>query len=373
MATFGSLNNTNVENNDGNMRFSGGVMSVGGTLTDVAIWAAGWVGGAHFRIAVYQGGSAGDPTGATLIWESGEIVDSNGTVGWRTAVASWSQSVSGTLAAARTWIFVKCNDGTFGLTNGDKGDWDTGSELSSIGNTPGTAFPSTVPSDAGSGGAETIKAYLTFTSSSDTTPDAFSFTDQTAVPVSSVRTSNTVTIAGIDTASAVTVTGGEWQKNGGSWGSSAGTVVNGDTVAVRHTSSASEATATNTTLTIGGVSDTFTSTTQDSVPTAFAFTDQSGVAPSSVITSNTLTLAGVTVTVAISVAGGEYQINGGSWTTSPGTISNGDTFAVRGTSSSGPGVATNVTLTIGGVADTFTFTTAGTPIVVMGGRLSSFP
>jgi hypothetical protein len=60
---------------------------------------------------------------------------------------------------------------------------------------------------------------------------------------------------------AVTVTGGTYSKNGGSYVSSAGTAQNGDTFAVRHTSSSSNSTATNTVLTVGGVSDTFTSTT----------------------------------------------------------------------------------------------------------------
>lgn len=194
----------------------------------------------------------------------------------------------------------------------------------------------------------------------DTTPDAFTFTDQTAVALSTLRTSNTVTITGINAASAVSITGGEWQKNGGSWGSGAGTVVVNDTVAVRHTSSGTDATAVNTTLTIGGVSDTFTSTTGDSTPTAFSFTDATAVALSTLQTSNTLTLAGTNIAAAISITGGEYQVNGGAWTTSAGTIAPGSTFAVRHTSSGSQATATNTVLTIGGVSDTFTSTTLDT-------------
>jgi len=97
----------------------------------------------------------------------------------------------------------------------------------------------------------------------DTTPNAFTFTDQTGVVRSAVTTSNTLTVAGINATSSVSVTGAgsEWQKNGGSWTSAPGTVVNGDTFAVRHLSSAQELTTTDTTLNIGGVSDVFTSTT----------------------------------------------------------------------------------------------------------------
>lgn len=163
MATFGSTNNTNVENVATDHRFTGGVMSEAGTLTDVSVYLTGWAGGATFRFAVYQGGSAGDPTGATLIWQSGQCTDTNGTGGWRTATGSYSQSVSGSLSASRTWIRVKNNDGNLGLTNTDKGDWDSGSEQSNVANSTSVAFASTWESDAGSVAAEAIKAYITYT------------------------------------------------------------------------------------------------------------------------------------------------------------------------------------------------------------------
>lgn len=96
----------------------------------------------------------------------------------------------------------------------------------------------------------------------DTTPDQFTFTDQSGVALSSTITSAPVTITGIDAASAITVSGGTYDINGsGTFVSTAGTVVSGDTVRARHTSSAGYLTATNTVVTIGGVSDTFTSTT----------------------------------------------------------------------------------------------------------------
>jgi hypothetical protein len=97
----------------------------------------------------------------------------------------------------------------------------------------------------------------------DTTPNAFTFTDVSGAALSTVETSNTITVAGLGSgvSVAVTVSGGTFSKNGGGYSSTPTTAQNGDTFAVRHTSSASNSTATNTTLTIGGVSDTFTSTT----------------------------------------------------------------------------------------------------------------
>lgn len=107
----------------------------------------------------------------------------------------------------------------------------------------------------------------------DTTPDAFSFTDQSGVALSSTITSAPITVAGIDAASAITVTGGTYDINGsGIFVSTEGTVSNGDTVRARHTSSASYLTATNTVITIGGVSDTFTSITEgDPANAVFVF------------------------------------------------------------------------------------------------------
>ncbi len=96
---------------------------------------------------------------------------------------------------------------------------------------------------------------------SDTTPDAFSFQDLQNVPAATEMTSLAITVSGIDAAADITVTGGTYSKNGAAFTASAGTVVNGDSVRARHTSSASASTAVNTVVTIGGVSDTFTSTT----------------------------------------------------------------------------------------------------------------
>lgn len=97
----------------------------------------------------------------------------------------------------------------------------------------------------------------------DTTPDQFTFTDQSGVAISSTITSAAVTITGIDAAAAITVSGGTYDINAsGTFTGSAGTVNSGDAVRARHTSSGSYLTATNTVITIGGVSDTFTSTTR---------------------------------------------------------------------------------------------------------------
>lgn len=96
----------------------------------------------------------------------------------------------------------------------------------------------------------------------DTTPDQFTFTDQSGVDVSTEITSAAITVTGIDAAADITVSGGTYDINGsGTFTADPGTVNNGDTVRARHTSSASNSTSVNTIVTVGGVSDTFTSTT----------------------------------------------------------------------------------------------------------------
>lgn len=98
----------------------------------------------------------------------------------------------------------------------------------------------------------------------DTTPAAFTFVDQTGVATSSEITSAPVAITGIDAAATVTVAGGTYSVGcTATYVSTAGTIGNNQTLCARHTSSAAAATATHTTVTVGGVSDTFTSTTAD--------------------------------------------------------------------------------------------------------------
>jgi hypothetical protein len=62
------------------------------------------------------------------------------------------------------------------------------------------------------------------------------------------------------------VTGGEYQIDSSQWTSMAGTVNVGQTVKVRHTTSGSSFTTTNTVLNIGAISDTFSATTIAGIP-----------------------------------------------------------------------------------------------------------
>jgi hypothetical protein len=197
----------------------------------------------------------------------------------------------------------------------------------------------------------------------DVTPDPFTFTDQTNVGLSQTITSNTITVSGIICASAISITGGTYSINSGGYTGADGMVNNGDTVTVRQTSSGSSSTTTDATLTIGGVSDTFSVTTCDTIPAPFTFTDQTNVGLSQTITSNPITVSGITCASAISITGGTYSIDGGAYTSVSGTVTNGQTVTVRQTSSGSSSTTTDATLTIGGVSDTFSVTTTTEPMI----------
>ena len=201
----------------------------------------------------------------------------------------------------------------------------------------------------------------------DSVPNAFSFEPVAGVDLTSEQISAVITISGINVPTDFSVSGGELSLNGGPFSAAAGTLVNGDTVQLRHTASGDFATAVSTTATVGGVSASFTSTTRaaDTTPEAFSFADQSGVELSAVVVSDAVQIAGIEAAAAISVEGGEYAIgcDSAAFTSQPGTVANGQSVCVRHTAAATEETATNTTLSIGGVSDTFTSITRGAVIL----------
>ena len=207
----------------------------------------------------------------------------------------------------------------------------------------------------------------------DSTPNSFDFTNQTGVTRSSTRTSaNTVTIAGMDSGASATVTvsGGTYSKNGGSYSSSNTTASNGTTFTLRHTSSSSYSTSVTTTLTVGGVSGSFVSTTEaaptaDTTPNAFNLPDIGPVAPGTTNTSVAQQITGMDANTPCSITGQgspQLQVGGGSnpFVTSS-TISPNFYINVRLTAPTAYSSSHTATLTIGTVSDTITITSQAAP------------
>ena len=195
----------------------------------------------------------------------------------------------------------------------------------------------------------------------DTIPDKFIFNYQTGVNLNTVITSNTITVSGIDAAASISIVSGTYSVNGGAYTSASGTVVKGDTVTLQQTSAGTYSTTTVATLTIGGISDTFSVTTKDAsgdiTPHAFHFIDLRNVALNKEFKSNAIRVSGIDAAAPISITSGTYSINGGAYTGANGTVVKGDTVKVKLTSAGTYSTTTSATLTIGGVSDTFSVTT----------------
>jgi len=214
---------------------------------------------------------------------------------------------------------------------------------------------------AGDSGSALLKDFWEYDSGLNTVPDAFAFTDVADADLSTSYESNPVTVSGISAPAFISITGGEYAVDSGSYTSADGIVENGQTVKVRLTSSANYATTKDATLYIGGVSDAFSVTTKaapaDLIPEPFAFVDQTGVELNTLVESNSITVEGITAPTPITITGGEYAVDGGAYTSADGTVQNGQTVTVRVMSSGSYSATKNATLTIGGVSDTFSVTT----------------
>ena len=131
-----------------------------------------------------------------------------------------------------------------------------------LGDPFGTTLALAGDGPAGSGGATDCPlAAVDPDPDPDTTPDAFSFAPVTDAVPGSVVQSAAITVQGIDAAAPVSITGGLYSIDGGAFTSAAGTVENGQTVALRVTAASGNSATTSAALTIGGVSGSFVVTT----------------------------------------------------------------------------------------------------------------
>jgi YD repeat-containing protein len=206
-----------------------------------------------------------------------------------------------------------------------------------------------------------VSGTFTVTSIIDTTPDAFNLGGPASVTPGAWAQSAVVTIAGINTSTSISITGGEYRINGGTWQSGAGSVLAGQTLQVRIQAPAAGAPDRTATLNVGGVSGAFTvKSVVDATPDAFNLGAPASVAPGAWALSSTVTVTGIDVPVPISITGGEYRINGGTWQSAAASVSVGQTVQVRALAPGVGGASTTATLSIGGVTGTFQATATAT-------------
>jgi len=99
----------------------------------------------------------------------------------------------------------------------------------------------------------------------------------------------------------------------------------------------------------------------DTTPNPFTFTDTSDTALSTVTESNSIEIIGINAAAPVTISSGEYKIDNGNYTATPGTVSNGQTITIKLISSSSYATIAEATLTVGGVNDTYTVTTLEQP------------
>lgn len=141
----------------------------------------------------------------------------------------------------------------------------------------------------------------------DTDPNAFGFTNATAVSAATLTTSNTITPIGYDAQTTWSVGGGgEGSVNGGAYASS-GTISPAQTLTIRATSSSSYETTTSHIVTIGIVTSTWSITTGPPAVSYTAAGTYSFVVP-----------AGVTSVNMVAIGGGGGGQGGGRYGQGPG-------------------------------------------------------
>ena len=172
-------------------------------------------------------------------------------------------------------------------------------------------------------------------------------------------------ITGINQTVTATVTGGTGVangvlliKNGTVLTGATTTVVNGDTLGIRMITASSYNTEANATLTVGPVGQQVTATFKlitgnptNNVPNAFDFTDVTQQPLNTDITSNAVTISGLTQQASITTSGSRggssvtvtALVNGTAGT----TINNGDTLALRVNSGSTVNTTTTASVTVG--------------------------
>lgn len=204
-----------------------------------------------------------------------------------------------------------------------------------------------------------LSANFSSTTGADNTPDDITFTTQSNVELSSVVTSNEVTISGIEGEVKVTADNAEVSLNGAEFSLAETKLSNGDKIKVRHTSSKQYSTQVESQITIGDKTFSFKSVTkeQDIQPDSVEFVSQTDVELAAVITSNEVVIAGVDGNVAITVNNGEYSVNGAEFSASAAVVTNGDKVVVRHTSSSKASSSVESSIGIGSNSFSFVSTT----------------
>lgn len=197
----------------------------------------------------------------------------------------------------------------------------------------------------------------------DDTPDTFAFGSILDAELSQEYVSNSITVGGIETlVDSFSTNDSELRLNGGAWTSETITGIdNGDTLEVKMLSSASYGTKKTASITIGDTSATWSITTKSEpvqLPNAFEFIDVVDAPTETYVSSNEVTITGITQPVNVSspdvLSGFESRVNDGTgwgpWSGDVKEISNGQDLQLRVLTSNILGDTKTTAITVGSSA-----------------------
>ena len=216
-------------------------------------------------------------------------------------------------------------------------------------------------------------SWLLQTDEIDDEPVPFTFNDLDNQEILRTKTSNLVTVTGIDSVLGVDATivssTGELIINGGTPERS-GTIRDGDTLELTNTTSVNYSTPVTTTVRVGQYETDFVITTRaaDTTVNSFSFTTLIDKELNTLYESNTITLSGADNNVQgnnllpISITNGEYKVvrngqNITNFTSSSGTVQNGDQITLRVRSSTEEAQTETATITVSNITATFSVVT----------------
>lgn len=193
----------------------------------------------------------------------------------------------------------------------------------------------------------------------DDIPDPFTFQTVTDAELSTLYTTETVTISGLGTTGtvvAVDVTatnGAETSVNGGAFSTATKTISNGQTLRVRMVSSGTYNTLKTTTVRVGSVDNIWRITTKSppaQIPNPFSFNDVIEAPLQTYTNSNIVTITGITESVTVSSPTNSFEssVNGGAFSNAAKSITNGQTLQLRVLTSNVLGQTKFTNVTVGG-------------------------
>lgn len=197
------------------------------------------------------------------------------------------------------------------------------------------------------------------TEAEDLLPEAITFAPLAMQLQNVTVDSNEIVVDGINNTVMISIENGEYSIDSGAFSSDPSTLDNGQTVQLRLSTSGDFSTETIASVTIGEGQYAFSATTlaEDPVPDTLSFEMQEEVEPETSYSSEVLTIAGINTAAPLEVSGGEYSIDGGEFVSEASTIMLGQTIQLRLLSSSDTETQADVTVTIGGLAASFSVTT----------------